>query len=217
MAKVKTAKIRFEGSIFVQEFHCSAAGEFSCAFPPAVSAAMGKHQAKGKTIQECERAWNDVMAEYREKKTSTRKVIYYSASISGTIEAGDKLLLQRKDVSFSQGLTLGLFVGIYDETIYSYADGSKRYRYSETEGENTLPRSLGCYEMTSDDPSHKGLCDDIPDGVIEWTPAREKFFADMGLAFERLVLSVADSFKDDKAVLKLVDSGRNLLPAPSKK
>ena len=43
--------------------------------------------------------------------------------------------------------------------------------------------------------------------VLEWTPEREEFFRQIGLAMEDLILRLNSVFGDTKKLLKFIDDG----------
>lgn len=229
MAVVKSEKTIFEGANFVVRIRFSArSGLFSITLPEAVNQGMGVKEITSDTLNGVQAEYKKTLKEYRNSKTTERKVIVYqvegnawvyrrSDDSPGRVHSDDDadddatVLFQANDISFGDGCGLMIYAEVMIERTRKSQDESY-VSYKEVE-DTTIPRSLSKSDGRTADEF--GTTDGIQ--VIDWTPEREKWFSDIGCRLEDMVMNVYQTLKDEKTALQLMDSGRMLMaPAEEK-
>ena len=222
MAVVKSTKTFFEGAPFVARIRFSSrSGSFAITLPKAIQRSMDIDEVSSDTLGGVNAEYKRVLKEYRDSKTTERKVIVYkveanawvyrrSDGVSGRPHDDDdaNVLFQVRDISFGDGCGLTLFAEVMIER--TLQSGDKSYVSYEGVKDTALPESLSKGDGRVAD-QHGKTGDEVH--VIDWTPERKKWFAHIGRQLEDMVMNVCKTLGDEDTALELMDSGR-LLMAP---
>ena len=219
MAIVKTSKQRFEGAQFTVRVRFSSKdGRFEITLPNAITRLTGVKEVGSDTLDGVEAEYKSALKEYRESKTTERKVIVYKVEANawvfrradgtpGHVHDDDaSVVFHADDISFADGCGLTLYAAVMIERTLTPTDGEPSISY-ETVEDTGLPRSL----EHSDHGVVHGYGADDEAQVIDWTPEREAWFAHVGRQLEDMVINVYKTLGDTKKALKLMDSGRMLM------
>lgn len=200
MAKVKTERRTFNGAGFQFDYHCDSDGEFSCQLPPQVHQLLGVSRVVGRTLSEVENNVKKTIAEYDAATTTKRKVICYKFQASCRIKDSDgRLVLELKEVSFSSGCALSLGAAVYTEDHVARRGQHDQYNYKKEQ--STIPVSL------SDRIDVRSWLSEPHANLLEWTPEREEFFRQMGLALEKLILKLHELTGDNEGLAQIAQTG----------
>lgn len=201
MAVIKSERVPFDGAMYELKINCDAKGVFYINLPPKLSESLGvPARLTASTLIEIQNKWNDLVGQFNGKKTSNRKVIIYKMEIEADFEIGDEHI-QIRDWVEERGESLKLQVAVYnEEKIELDRRVVRNYHY--------MPSSIPT-GVRLENERWLGRNDDVM--VIDWTPEREKFFADLVLAFERVLYGLSKVMGDKKKLVKFIDSGQKLL------
>ena len=190
MPVIKTQKFIFEGHEYIKRIYCDKDGDFSIKLPEVAINSLGYEKVYGKTLKEVLRAWDDAIKKHKDAHTTSRKVIAYD------IKTND-------DISFSKGMALCVWAGIYIEI--------------KTETDNNTP-----YIRYENVPSIEDLSFGLRKGadrylqrrdfknIIDWTPVRQEFFELIYSGMAKLIEKI-ETIKDTEKLLSISDSKENLL------
>lgn len=189
-------------------------GRFTAKLPDSVAKALQVTHAESDTLEGIEKRVRDLMRDFEQAETITRKVIVCKVEATLTVfrpdeKTGEKSwVFQRSDISFQDGAALAFACGIYNEISTKKGSGSDRLRRYEP-----------AYSF-DDDPissafrvSHgaSSMIDPEECTVMDWTQEREDFFAATCRSFEELTLRLFAFFGDKTKMIESIDSGMRLL------
>lgn len=212
MPKVKGQQSYFGGKLTFFEVYCSAAGVFTAKLPPWAREVLGKEQLSAKTLNELEGLWEAAKREYEETQTTTRTVILYKCEMTARLDNGKefnnaafKLLLDRADISFTDGVALDFGVAVFVEKKRLRHGGSPAYSYSHIE--STIPESFKPSGFSHALRDHKNR---PLDNLLPWTEEREVWFAGLCRAYQNLLLGLDAIFKDKKTLQLAIEQRKQL-------
>lgn len=212
MPVIRTEVGQHNGESWKKSYRVLRDGLWYINVPPAVARDMQLKDVTGKTMQEAEQKLRAVLAEHLTTKKTTCKVIYYQFEFSCYItkpaipdeEHDFQVVLASQDISFTTGTAVSLAAEVYEETVTLMADGRRLYNYEHIPAK--LPRGLRVGRMSGPQREFER-----PERVIDWTPEREAFFAQIGLALNDLIAKLHQLSSKPAALLKMADSGQKLL------
>jgi len=212
MAVISKTIFFFGGEEYTRRIKCDARGIFTCNLPPCAMERLGFDNISAKTLDELERNWANAKKSYEESGTNRRKVIIYKVQSTARVERGKfeddnyQLIFEAGDVAFCSGTAIDLACGVYEETEVSLAGGKKRYTYKPVD--SSISRGLRFKEIDRyrENSRHESL--------MEWTPHREQFFAEIGMALEALIVKLSQFMSEPLALEQKIDAGIKLLPSP---
>lgn len=210
MPKVRSQTVYFDHKKYVRTITVNSAGVFEIIVPPAACKALGIDKVTGESIKEAVRAWDAVAKKYVESKSVQRKVIWYEFKANCYILDDDDIVSEHMDgISFANGVALSLCAGVFIETRTDHQGDRSTVRYERVQ-ETTLPPSM-CQNQSGWGPASYGSYDEEEQRhIIDWTPEREAFFAQMGQAMDGLILKMLAVMGDRARLLEIADTGKAL-------
>jgi len=202
MPVVKTETIHIDGKEFKLQVRVNADGKFRIKVPGMFQEKIGcSKEVVEPTMDKAWKAFNKLWKQYRAAQTTTRKVILYQCGMQARIIGADgecKLDVDDSDCHFTPGIVLAVAAVVAEESTTYRGEGQRSYKnYKGLD--SSIPESL------SRKLRRVGCKDDSE--VLEWTPEREEFFRQIGLAMEDLILRLNSVFGDTKKLLKFIDDG----------
>jgi hypothetical protein len=182
MGVIQTEKIYFDGVEFVKKTRCNADGKFRIKYPAAVVQLLGDpKEAVADTKRAAERAFEGRLDEFKQAKTSRRKVILYEVKLNCRVSRDGRIVLGRNDIHFTTGYAISVWAGVFDEERVRRAGGDI-YHYHRVD-------SAISGGMASGSPGF-GLraLNDPKENLVVWTEEREAFFCRVAEVMETLAL-----------------------------
>jgi len=199
MPVVKTETILIDGQEFKLQVRVNADGKFRIKVPGMFREKIGcSKEVVESTMDKAMKAFEKLGKQYRAAQTTTRKVILYKCGMQARIIGADgecKLDVDDSGCHFTPGVVLAVAAVVAEESTTYRGEGLRSYK-SYKGLESSIPESLSEKLRSDDDPE-----------VLEWTPEREEFFRQIGLAMEDLILRLNSVFGDTKKLLKFIDDG----------
>lgn len=204
MPRVSKVKTWFAHEEFERIITVNGEGEFKCVLPEFAAGVLGYGVVTDSTKEAVERKVKKASDDYLNSKATKRKVIIYSIKrsahiMTGTKENDDwKCILNLGQVSFTEGIALDFYAGVYEETLFKSARAEKEHFEYEL-----LPSSL----PFSIEPCKCGF---LVSGYrapnqVDWTPEREAFFMQLGLGIEKIMLAF-NKIENQSTLLALADA-----------
>ena len=216
MPVVKSWKDGFEGMNTVVRVRFSAkSGLFAIRMQPKIVEKLGiGSDVSADTLDAVEKKYWKTIKDYKEARTTRRKVIAYKVEAQVNIERAEGgVYFKRQDISFADGCGLTVYAEIAIEESHHQADGDIHLSFEHV-ANTLLPR--GMFLADHGITQNFGRVDkDIK--IIDWTLEREKWFAHVGRQLENMVMNVSETLgnEDTGVALQLIDSG-HMLMAPKK-
>ncbi len=157
-------------------------------------------EISAESMKELEERFTQASNDYCSKTAKRRKVIVYRIE-PHLVE--NEVPLDPGNPGGDKGVGLSVFATVMNELTYE----SERRRKTYEEIDSSIPVPLG-HTWSRLDELHDGY------QVIDWTPEREEFFRKLGVALIELVKRCHDEFGEKQKLLKAIDNGSRLLPAP---
>jgi hypothetical protein len=216
MGVVTTEKIHFDGAPFKKVIRCNRDGLFRIKYPSGLVKALGEPaEAVAKTMDAAEKEFGQRLWDYKQARTSTRKVIVYRINMKAKIwRPEDDIDLHRKDISFGVGLGVLVWANVFDETRVQLGESGAHYTYATVQSELPLSiRDSGEFGARVGGRGHKDDC------VLEWTAEREAFFCRVAEAMEALCLKLDEMTSDGAdGLAQIADTwSGSFLPGPQGK
>lgn len=230
MATFKTETIRLNGKKWKKVIKIFKDGRFEISLPEEFRTVLGIEKISAETLDKVEKKFKDIRKEYEAAVTVSSKVILYeieyTAYIFGTPAMAkvfraeephdwdsmgrdsDVALIHQSDLHFANGTALSICCDVFEEFRTERPDGSILYRYEPVE--SSLPAGI----TSQASHLHRNYRETREENLLEWTPEREKFFADLGHALDGLIMKLFLHFKTPGSVQEFADSGRFILDAP---
>ena len=197
MAVIKTETTWFGGEKFIKRIKVDKNGEFSIKLPPEINDILDYDIVKADTQSQVLKLFREALIDYKNAKTTTRKVIIYEVK-HNTDE------LNERDLHFESGVGLVVTARVYIEHKIRIK-GEDKYNYKKLDfdsGEN-LPRGLGVINFY-------GHADEVHENAIDWTQERHDFFVMIYEAMTDLILKL-NELKNPTALIDFIDSGVKLI------
>ena len=210
MAVLTTTTIKFEGQDFKRQVRILKDGLFRIRLPAVVSKTLQiDSDVIAETKEEVERAFKDRLREYKECRTTTRKVILFGFAANCHImnEKQTQAVYVANDISFADGTALSFWAEVCEETVIGRSDGKDQYRYDIVDSD--LPLGFGKpndYDLGNrQDSFHRAS------NLVEWTSEREIAVAEFCRMLQVLILKLRDALRLPKQLMELIDGGRLLM------
>lgn len=173
---------------------------FEIPLPPEVAAILGSREVAGKTVEDVERALAEAIERYKAANLKVRKVICYQMKVGAKRESeGPQAHDLIKANLFAPGDSMGLEcrAGVYEEREITPVDKRERSQYAYQYQPSSIPvgQVMGTYS-TWQKQIHQ----------VDWTEAREKFFAVLITGLSDIGVALAGRFLDMEALMRQVDS-----------
>lgn len=195
---------RADGTKTFQKKTCvDAAGVFSVKLPPEFAPVLGKDVIKAVTRAGIDQEWRVALAQFRERSTTTSRVILYSVALRAYI-FHDRVELQTGLDGLSHrepGVSAELWAGVFDESVTTTPGGKKLYSYRPV-ADTLIPASLRRALPDSFNWNSGQWGKQMP-----WTKEREQFFCRLGLGFESLIKQLHALTHDASALIAVADGG----------
>lgn len=212
MATIKKETIGFNGVAIIREVKCDRKGIFSINLPKDLWEKLGiNSHIQAKDLDTVLREWDSLVKQFDEAMTSRRKVIVYKLEVTARVyreERPHQPILDKDEINFTHGLAMDFAAGVFEEE-HVKLKGRENKIYHRTD--TSIPYGSGRLNHVE----YHGRDYQI----IDWSPEREEFFANVIGSFETLILRLHEFLGDEKPekLLKLIDSGVPLLMAKAER
>lgn len=184
MSTIKTETFEVGGKTYMKIMSYRSGGKFQIKVPAEISDVVHTMVVSGDTEKACDEAFTAVVVEFAGLKQKKDKVILYRIDLEGKIkDAKGKVVYNRGHFTDDRGLKI-----TFDYMV------ANRIRYG------------GTVSYFSDQGKKVWLGGE---SEMDWTPAREAFFAGFQRTMEQAVLR-ADAFfgRKSKTLAKLIDANK---------
>jgi hypothetical protein len=174
--------------------------KFIADLPRECTKVLGYWEISAESMKELESRFMQASNDYCSKTAERRKVIVYRIE-PHLVE--DNTPLDPECSNGADGVGLSVFAAVMNELTYE----SERRHKSYEEVDSSIPVALS-HSWSRLDELHDGYL------VIDWTEEREEFFRKLGVALIELVKRCHEEFGERDKLMKSIDRGLRLLPAP---
>ena len=240
MAVVKTQTMYVLGREFKMQIRVLKDGLFRIKLPSWVSADLTFGEVSHETQRGVEKKFEDTIKQVALSRQQVRKVIMIDYRAAARIwerweppaptrdeheedeyedydpwhEDDNELLLGSHNIphehslSFNSGGGLTVYAQVFEEKHIVLEDGLNQYKYTHIP--SSIPPTLGLGHGC-EGPSKHQVLRGRPQGVIEWTPEAEAFFAALGHNLDRLIMGIHDFMSQDTPLIESQIKQGNLL------
>lgn len=205
MPIINRESIYFENAQFARVISVDSKGVFSIKLPPQVTLAGLGEKVEAPTRDAALRAFGEKLQQYKDSKTSVRRIIAYSFEANARImdSENERCIMSRSDITFADtGMILGLSAEVFDEYEIKGSGKGSSYRYEKVDG--AIPHSL---DFSSRGGPRDYTSDEQWSPQLPYSVEAEQFFAKIGRSLEATILMLNQGFKSPETVTALVAGG----------